>query len=252
MGHTVGEVASLASVSVRTLHHYDEIGLLSPSERSESGYRHYTDGDLASLQQVLFFRELGFALGDIARIMHDPTFERLEALRMQRRMLNDKAAQLALMVEAVDAAIDATEGGVTLDAKDMLEVFGDFDPKEYEKEAEERWGNTEAYRESANRTKRYTKEDWLKIKSEAGAVVEGLAALMDEGVAPTDPRAMDIAEEHRLQIDRWFYPCSYEIQTGLGQMYVADPRFAKNYEVVREGMAQYMCDAIAANAARHS
>jgi DNA-binding transcriptional MerR regulator len=98
MGLTVGEVASLASVSVRTLHHYDEIGLLSPSERSASGYRHYCDGDLAALQQVLFFRELGFGLAEIARIMHDPSFDRLAALRLQRRMLEDKAAQLTLMV----------------------------------------------------------------------------------------------------------------------------------------------------------
>jgi MerR family transcriptional regulator, thiopeptide resistance regulator len=83
-------------------------------------------------------------------------------------------------------------------------------------------------------------------------VVDGTAALMDEGVPAGDPRAMDLAEEHRAQIDRWFYPCSQEMHVGLGQMYVADPRFAKNYEKVRVGMAQYVCDAIKANAARHS
>jgi DNA-binding transcriptional MerR regulator len=252
MGLTVGEVAELASVSVRTLHHYDEIGLLTPSERTESGYRLYDDGDLAALQQVLFFKELGFALGDIARIMHDPTFDCTEALRMQRRMLNEKSAQLAKMVKAVDAALDATRGGVTLDAKDMFEAFGDFDPKEHEKEAEERWGGTETYAESARRTKRYTKEDWLKIKAESEAVNTALAALLDEGVPADDPRAMDLAEEHRLHIDRWFYPCSQEMHVGLGEMYVADPRFAKNYEKVHAGLAQYVCDAIRANAARHA
>lgn len=250
MGLTVGEVASLASVSVRTLHHYDEIGLLKPSERSESGYRHYTDDDLAALQQVLFFKELGFGLADIGRVMHDPAFDRLEALRLQRRMLNDKAARLTSLVEAVEAAIDATEGGVTLDAEDMFEAFGEFDPKEYEQEAEERWGDTEAYKESMRRTKRYTKEDWLKIRNESGKVTAGMAALMDAGVPPDDPRSMDLAEEHRLQIDRWFYPCSYEIQLGLGRMYVADPRFAATYEEVRPGLAQYLCDAIEANAIR--
>lgn len=250
MGLTVGEIAELAAVSVRTLHHYDEIGLLTPSVRTESGYRLYDDGDLAALQQVLFFKELGFALADIARIMHDPTFDRLEALRMQRRMLVDKSAQLSKMVEALDAALAATEGGVTLDPKDMFEAFGEFDPKEYEKEAEERWGGTDAYAESMRRTKRYTKEDWLRIRAESDAVNSALAALMDEGVAADDPRAMDLAEEHRLQIERWFYPCSQEMHTGLGRMYVTDPRFAKNYEKVRSGLAQYMCDAIAANAAR--
>jgi DNA-binding transcriptional MerR regulator len=250
MGLTIGEVAELASISVRTLHHYDELGLLVPSERSENGYRHYDDGDLATLQQVLFFRELGFGLADIARIMHDPHFDRLGALRMQRRMLQDKAAQLTLMAEAVDVAIDAEKGGVTLDAKDMLEVFGDFDPKEYEKEAEERWGGTDAYVESMRRTKRYTKEDWARIKGEGEAVNAALATLMDEGVPAYDPRAMDLAEEHRLQIDRWFYPCSQEMHVGLGEMYVADQRFANNYEKVHAGLAQYMRDAIQANAAR--
>ncbi|HEY5468351.1 MAG TPA: MerR family transcriptional regulator [Coriobacteriia bacterium] len=250
MGLTVGEVAQLASISVRTLHHYDELGLLTPSVRTEAGYRLYSDADLACLQQVLFFKELGFGLGDIARIMHDPQFDRLEALRMQRRMLMDKSSQLALMAEAVDAAIDAEEGGVRMDAKDMFDAFGDFDPKEYEKEAEERWGNTAAYKESARRTKRYTKEDWIEVRKETEAVNAGLAKLMDEGVPADDPRAMDQAEQHRLNIDRRFYPVSYEMHVGLAEMYIADPRFAANYEKVHAGLAHYMHDAILANAAR--
>jgi len=250
MGLTVGEVAQLASISVRTLHHYDELGLLTPSVRTEAGYRLYSDADLACLQQVLFFKELGFGLGDIARIMHDPQFDRLEALRMQRRMLMDKSSQLALMAEAVDAAIDAEEGGVRMDAKDMFDAFGDFDPKEYEKEAEERWGNTDAYKESARRTKRYTKEDWIEVRKETEAVNAGLAKLMDEGVPADDPRAMDQAEQHRLNIDRRFYPVSYEMHVGLAEMYIADPRFAANYEKVHAGLAHYMHDAILANAAR--
>ena len=250
MAHSVGEVASLAGISVRTLHHYDSIGLLEPSERSDAGYRLYGDRDLAALQQILFFKELGFGLEDISRITRDPSFDRRGALELQRRMLTEKSARLTRMVEAVDAALDAMEKGVTMDEKDMFEVFGDFDPKEYEAEAAQRWGGTATYEESMRRTKRYTKQDWLKIKAEAATVVDGMAALMDQGIAPSDPRAMDLAEEHRAQIDRWFYPCSQEIHVGLGRMYVADPRFAKNYEKVRKGMAQYMCDAIEANAAR--
>jgi len=251
MGLTVGELARLASVSVRTLHHYDELGLLTPSEHTEAGYRVYTDADLATLQQVLFFKELGFGLADIARIMHDPTFDRLEALRMQRRMLSDKAAQLDLIVEAVDAAIDATEGGVVMDKDDMFEAFGDFDPKEYEAEAEERWGNTDAYKESARRTKRYTKEDWIEVRKETEAVNEALAALLAEGVPAGDPRAMDQAEQHRLNIDKRFYAVSYEMHVGLAEMYIMDPRFTANYEKVAPGLAQYMHDAILANAARN-
>jgi DNA-binding transcriptional MerR regulator len=252
MGHTIGEVAQLASVSVRTLHHYDELSLLTPSERTDAGYRVYSDADLATLQQVLFFKELGFGLSDIGRIMHDPTFDRLEALRIQRRMLSDKAAQLDLMVEAVEAAIDATEGGVVMDAKDMFEAFGEFDPKEYEKEAEERWGTTDSYKESARRTKRYTKEDWAEVRTESEAVNEALAALMDAGVPADDPRATDVAEQHRLNIDKRFYPVSYEMHVGLAEMYIADPRFTATYDKIRPGLAAYLHDAILANAARHA
>lgn len=250
MGRTVGDVAKLAGVSVRTLHHYDEIGLLSPSERSEGGYRLYDATDLGDLQQVLFFRELGFALDEIRRIMRDPSFDRREALEFQRASLAEKAAQLTKMVGAVDAALDAMERGVTMDEKDMFEVFGEFDPKEHEQEARERWGDTEAYRVSTQRAKRYTKEDWLKVKAEGEQVTSGIAELMDAGVPATDPRTMDLAEEHRAQIDRWFYPCSYEMHVGLAEMYIADPRFTATYEKIHPGMAAYLCDAIKANAAR--
>lgn len=137
-----------------------------------------------------------------------------------------------------------------MDANDMFEAFGDFDPKEYEKEAEERWGNTDAYKESARRTKRYTKEDWIEVHKETEAVNEALSALLDAGVPADDPRAMDQAEQHRLNIDKRFYPVSYEMHVGLAEMYIADPRFAANYEKVHEGLAQYMHDAILANARR--
>jgi DNA-binding transcriptional MerR regulator len=250
MGLTVGEVAALASVSVRTLHHYDRIGLLKPSERSESGYRHYSDGDLVALQQLLFFRELGFSLAEIARIMHDPSFDRLEALRMQHRMLRDKSVQMALMAEAVETAIDATRGGARLDANDMFEVFGEFDPKQYEKEVEERWGSADAYKESAKRTARYTKADWQRFEDESDAINAAIVAAMEEGLPADSIEAMDAVECHRRQIDTWFYPCPQTMHCGLAEMYIADPRFTADYEKIREGMAQYVHDAILANAAR--
>jgi MerR family transcriptional regulator, thiopeptide resistance regulator len=123
---------------------------------------------------------------------------------------------------------------------------------EHEAEAEARWGEHETYKEAARRTRRYTKDDWKRFKAESDAVNETLAALLDEGVAADEPPAMDAVERHRLLIDAWFYPCSHEMHVQLGRMYVDDPRFAANYEKVRPGMAQYVCDAIAANAARES
>ena len=246
----VGEVAALAHVTVRALHHYDRIGLLRPSGRSEAGYRLYAEQDLERLQTVLLYKELGFGLGEIRDLLTEPGFDRREALRAQRAQLARRSARLDAVLALVDKTLAAMDEGVPMERSDLFETFGDFDPEEHEAETQERWGETEAYRESARRTRRYAKEDWARFRTESEAASLALATLMDEGVAPDDPRAMDAAERHRLLIDRWFYPCPHAMHEQLGRMYVADPRFAANYEKVRPGMAQYMGDAIAANAAR--
>jgi DNA-binding transcriptional MerR regulator len=243
-------VARLAKVSVRTLHHYDEIGLLAPSGRSDAGYRLYDAGDLERLQQLLFFKELGFPLSDVRGIMLDPRFDRTAALHRQRALLTAKAERALALLDAVDAALEASEKGWTMDEKEMFEVFGEDNPAQYEDEARERWGDTEAYKESRRRAKGYTKEDWQRIKAEGEANLERMVALFDEGVSPDDPRAMDVAEEARLQIDQDFYPCSRQFHVNLGEMYIADPRFTAYYDKHREGLAAWFRDAIKANAAR--
>jgi DNA-binding transcriptional MerR regulator len=250
VAYTVGDVATLAHVSVRTLHHYDEVGLLAPSERSEAGYRLYTDGDLERLQQVLLYKELGFALDEIREIMADPAFDRRDALIAQRDLIAGRAKRLEAVLDLIDHALVSLEGGFNMSKEEMFEVFGDFDPSEYEEEVQERWGETDAYKESARRTKRYTKADWQKIKDEGAANMDAMVVLFDEGVEPTDPRAMDVAEDARLQIDRWFYPLSHEMHVSLGEMYIADPRFTTHYDDHREGLALWFRDAIKANAAR--
>lgn len=249
MSYTVGRVAALAGVSVRTLHHYDAIGLLSPSGRSEAGYRLYTHADLERLQQVLFFRELGFALEDIGRVMKDPSYDLGSALLTQRRMLEERALRTKAMIESVDAALEALAKGETMKPENM---FGSFDPTRYQEEAMERWSHTEAYRESAKRTRRYREEDWQTIQQELHQVLQELAERLARGQAPTDPAVMDLAERHRTHIDRWFYPCSPSMHQGLGEMYVADPRFAETIERHGEGLAAFLRDAIKANAARSS
>jgi DNA-binding transcriptional MerR regulator len=250
MAYTVGDVAEMAHVSVRALHHYDEIGLLEPSGRTEAGYRLYEDHDLERLQQIMLFKELGFELSRIAEIMDDPAFDRRAALLGQRDLLQARIARLSAMVRAVDDTLLHEERGTTMSKDEMFEVFGDFDPAEHEAETEERWGETDAYRESARRTSSYTKQDWERYKAETDAINEALAALMDEGVAPDDARAVEAVERARVQIDTWFYPCSRRMHAELGRMYVADPRFQETFEKIRPGMAQYVCDAAEANASR--
>jgi DNA-binding transcriptional MerR regulator len=245
---TVGSVARLAGVTVRTLHHYDDIGLVAPAGRTDSGYRTYGPDQVERLQEVLFFRELGFSLETIREVVGRSGYSRAAALRQQRKMLEARAEHLSAMIDAVDRAIAAEKTGVKMTNEEMLEVFGDFDPAEYEEEAKERWGETDAYQESARRVAGYTKDDWEAIKGEADAINQAFLRLMAAGTPADDPAAMAVAEQHRAHISRRFYDCSKEMHAGLGQMYVADARFTENIDKAGEGLAEYMSAAIAANA----
>lgn len=247
---TVGAVARLAGVTVRTLHHYDKIGLVEPAGRTDSGYRTYGAKELERLQEVLFFRELGFSLETIRDIIGRPSYSRAAALEQQRELLVMHADRLLTMVDAIDRAVLAETTGVKMSSEEMLEVFGDFDPAQYEEEAKERWGESDAFKQSVQRTSGYTKDDWVTIGAENDAINQSFLALMAADTPADDPAAMDVAEQHRAHITKWYYDCSMEIHAGLGQMYVADVRFKENIDKAGEGLAEYMSAAIAANAAR--
>lgn len=247
---TVSRVSRIAHVTVRTLHHYDEIGLLVPSRRSARGYRLYSGEDLQRLQQILLFRQLGFSLEAIQRLLDEPAYDRRSALRAQRELLRERVRRAEAVIRAVDATLAALEGGTEMDAAKMFDGFDEFDPTQHEEEARERWGDTDAYRESMRRTKRYTKEDWARIKAEGEEVERTLADLLATGVAPDADEAVDAAERARLHIDRWFYPCSHAFHRNLAEMYLSDPRFREHYEARREGLAEFVAAAIRANAAR--
>lgn len=252
MAHTVGDVARMAGITVRTLHHYDEIGLLTPSGRTDSGYRLYEHADLERLQELLFYRELGLGLTEIRRILADEDHDRSESLRRHHELLAERRDRISALVNAVEKAIEADMRGITMNAEDMFDVFGGFDPTEHEAEAQERWGNTDAYRESHRRASQYTKEDWQEIKAEGEANIGRFAELLRAGGGPGDDEAMNAAEEHRAQITRWYYDCGYDIHRGLAEMYVQDPRFTKFYDDVEPGLARFISNAIIANADRNT
>ena len=229
-GYTVGRVADLSGVTIRTLHHYDEVGLLSPGGRSAAGYRIYEDRDLERLQRILFYRELGFTLGEISTIVDDPRTDTLGHLRRQRGLLNERIERLSAMVDAIDYEMEARTMEIPLTPEERLEVFGEFRPEDYAEEAEERWGGTEAYKESQRRVSSYDKEDWQRLKAEEEEIRARLTAALDAGLAPDSEEAMAAAEAHRRHISRWFYECGYEIHRGLTEMYVSDERFRSNYD----------------------
>jgi DNA-binding transcriptional MerR regulator len=185
VSYSVGQVAGFAGVTVRTLHHYDDIGLLVPSERSHAGHRRYSDADLDRLQQVLFYRELGFPLDEVAALLDDPAADPRAHLRRQHELLTARIEKLRKMAAAVEHAMEARTMGIDLTPEEKFEVFGDKDPEQYADEAEQRWGGTEEYAESQRRAAGYTKDDWKRMQAEVNAWSERYDALMAAGEPPT-------------------------------------------------------------------
>ncbi|MGW7337287.1 MerR family transcriptional regulator [Streptomyces sp. NPDC054808] len=256
MSYSVGQVSTFAGVTVRTLHHYDKAGLLSPSDRSHAGYRLYNEADLVRLQQILFYRELGFPLDEIAAIFKDPQVNPLERLRARQRELNEEIARLQRLAEVAERAIEVQKTGVPVTPEERFEVFGEvaFDLS-YATEAELKWAHSEGQREAMARADAHTKEDWRRLMGEAGAWRAELLAAFDEGKPSGGERAMDLAEEHRLHIARWFTSCPPDMHRRIADDFVADPRaFALVVppSQQRPGLAVYTRRAVYANAARHA
>jgi DNA-binding transcriptional MerR regulator len=244
MAFTVGELSRLTGVTVRALRYYDEIGLVPPSARSDAGYRLYDDRDVLRLQQVLMLRELGVPLDQCATAIEG---DRATLLRKHRDALIDKRARLDQRLAAVDQALGALEKGQTMQPIDVTKMFEGFDQSGYAEEAEQRWGQTEAFQESARRTATYGTAEWAEIRTESEAIYAQLATLMQQGAAASDAAVQAGVQAHRAHLERWFYPCSRKMHHGLGEMYVADPRFQANLDKVAPGFAQFLRDAIAAS-----
>ncbi|GAA2735081.1 MerR family transcriptional regulator [Pedococcus aerophilus] len=245
---TVGQVAEQFDVTVRTLHHYDEIGLLTPSDRSRAGYRLYTPEDLTRLQHVVVYRRLGFALEEVALLLDHPE-SAAQHLRRQRAAVMTRLDEMRDLVVAIDRALEREMNDQPVTTEDMKELFGEgfYDSQD---EAEQRWGQTDAWKQSQQRTKNYTKADWEQVKAESDALHKGFTDAMDAGEPATSVVAMDAAEAHRININERYYDCSPQFHRNLADLYTSDPRFTATYDEIREGMAFYVRDAIYANADR--
>lgn len=246
--YTVGKVAELAGVSVRTLHHYDEIGLLEPSERSASGYRLYSAADLRRLQRILFYRELDFDLALIADILDDPAAAHLAD---QRRLLCDRIDRYRAMVEVIDRELTARELGLTITPEERLEVFGSTRLEDNARRVIERWGSSARFRQQQERTAKYRREDWLALQAEQADIHRRLADAMIAGTPPDSPAVTGLAEEHRRHLHRWFHDCDHATHLELARAYRANERVGRNYDEMVPGLSQYIHDAIVANSAEH-
>lgn len=235
----VKEVAALSGISVRTLHHYDEIGLLKPDHVTEVGYRQYSDENLAQLQQILFFRELGFTLKSIKEMMENPNINRREALEMQRKLLLKKRKQLDEVIETIDKTIRTEKGEYMMTNREKFNGF-DFSRNLYEEEARERWGD-----DVINTSKKKMAQFGPLFQEEMNAIYLKLS--MIRHLSPT-------SDEAQIAIGEWFTllnkigTYSVEAFRGLGEMYITDERFTKNIDQFGEGLAQFMRDAMIAYA----
>lgn len=247
---TVGRVAGLVGVSVRTLHHWDSIGLVRPRGRSWSGYRLYDPADVARIHRVLVYRELGLALAQIGEILDDPSVDPREHLQRQRALLAERIQRLEQTARAVDEMIERTDmddSTTTLSPEEQARIFGtDWDPA-YQDEARERWGESDAWAQSAARTRGWDAAQWQEIKDETDATEAALADAMRRGVAAGSEEANALAERHRDSIDR-HYDCSRSMQVVLARMYTEDPRFAAHYDERAAGLAAWVRRVIEENA----
>jgi DNA-binding transcriptional MerR regulator len=250
---TVGPAARLVGTTVRTLHHYDAVGLVTPSGRTPAGYRTYTEADLDRLRHALVWRELGFSLERIPELLEADPADRAARLLEQVAAVSERIDRLQRVRAALEEEVRAVTGGLPLTQEDKRELFGDEwlgNEAEYAAEAEERWGDTDAWRQSRERTSRYTKADWERIKAEGEAIEQRFVELMRTGEPADGEAATAVAEEARQLNSRWFYEMSGEMQAGLGRMFVEDPRFAAYYEQQAEGLAAFVSAAYVANGER--
>ena len=245
--NTVGAVASLTGVSVRTLHHYDHIGLVVPSVRTAAGYRGYTDADIERLHLVLVYRSVGLPLDEIRSLLDDADADVVAHLERQHALLTEHADRLQDTIKAVEGLMNSHRRGIQLSAEEQVEIFGTTAfSEEYAVEAEERWGDTDAWKQSRQRVAQLTKQDWLNIKAEGDALLEALAQAKRDGVEPGSDRANELAARHRASIER-FYDCNHGMHIGLVEMYLADERFTRYYDDVEPGLARFVHDIVVAS-----
>ncbi|MED4456215.1 MerR family transcriptional regulator [Metabacillus fastidiosus] len=235
----VKEVADLVGISVRTLHHYDEIELLIPDKTTEAGYRLYSDDNLETLQQILFFRELGFPLKEIKQIINNPSFDKKEALELHRSMLLEKRSRLDQMIVTVEKTIQHMEGGIQMSNKEKFEGF-DFSHNPYEQEARERFGD-QAVNEANAKVQRMSDEEQRAFSEQFDVIYKKLAVIRH--IAPeSDEAQAGIRDWYNFLNNIGNY--SLDAFKGLGEMYVNDKRFTNNIDQYGEGLAQFMCKAM--------
>jgi MerR family transcriptional regulator, thiopeptide resistance regulator len=240
--YTVKQVSEMAQVSVRTLHYYDEIGLLHPAKVGENSYRYYDDAALLRLQQILFYREIGLELMQIKDMLDSPHFDLVTALYSHRNVLIEKIERLEDLVQTVDDTINHLTGEKTMSKVKLFKGFSSEKQKQYEREVRLQYG-PDIVNESVKRWESYTQAQKDQMAAEGNAIYEDIMKAIEEGVSPTDSRVQDILVRWHNHL-RWFYEPTLEILRGLGEMYNSHPDFIKNFQKIHPDLPQYLQDGI--------
>ena len=236
MNMHIKEFAQFTGVSVRTLHYYDEIGLLPPARVDrQTGYRYYDENSLLRMQEILFYRELDFSLRSIGELLSAPDHDRARALQEQKTLLTLKKERLERLISAVD---DAMKG------ENVMSAFDNNQLEQYRQEAKQRWGNTDAYREYAQKAGQYSKDKWGQLAEGMQEILARFALCMKQEQAPDSPQAQGLVKDLQEHITKNYYRCTDEILAGLGQMYIADERFRANIDRHADGTAAFISRAI--------
>jgi len=232
----IKEFAEFTGVSVRTLHYYDEIGLLRPAfvDRA-TGYRFYDENSLLRMQEILFYRELDFSLKSIGEILSSPNYDKNKALKEQKHLLTLKKERLERLISAIDGAVKG---------ENVMKAFDNSEFEKHKAEAREKWGKTDAYKEHAQRTKDYSRQKWDDLAEGMDHIMAEFALCMRKNETPDSAEAQDLVKMLQDHITENYYHCTNEILAGLGQMYVADERFKNNIDRHAEGTAAFICEAI--------
>ena len=240
--YKVKDIADIVGTSVRTLHHYDDIGLLTPDSVTEKGYSLYSLENLERLQQILFFKELDFNLNEIKEILDNPNFDKKEALNNHKKLLEEKVRRLKRIINTVDNTLNNMEEGIAMNEKIMFDGFNSDEINKYKEEVKDKYGKTDAYREYKNKTFNYKKGDWNNLNKEMLDIFKRISDKMD--LDPGSNEVQELVEEWRNYISKNLYNCSKQIFKSLGEMYVCDERFKNNIDKIKYGLAQFLSDAI--------
>jgi len=243
VAYTVNKLAKLSGVSVRTLHFYDEIGLLKPAYYGENNYRYYEEAQLLMLQQILFFRELGFQLNDIQRIISSPDFDKITVLESHRKNLEKNLDQTKTLIETVDKTIAHLRGKEMMKLEDIFHGFNAEKQQMYEDFLVDSGVDSDLIDKSKMKVKSWTKEQWIEHKRKADLIHDELAAAIKNHLSPDDSKVQEIIKRH-YQLTTVFWTPTKESYIGLSQLYCSHPDFVKFYNDIHPQLLNFMMAAM--------